>query len=726
MALQRIPTIAFEEPSELAIVQEVVSPAESSNMTSTTPAMLIEPKKPRGRDRLFRGLHRIASSTSLTRARADSGGYNGLGRGSMSCISLSSPVPPLSPSSYGHSYTNSYSSSSSAGFSTAPTSQPATPGADMGFLEFRNKRAIPRPVTKSRPQTPLTAPLPSELRWGRFTRTPTATTPVINELEVSGDYFSLPVEKLRPRRNFDFWGGMPDEIKIRVFSFLEPKEIIKASAVSKQWQSWCFDGQLWTKLDFSRIYRDISPESLVKIMTNAGPFAKELNLRGCVQMRERWQLDGPRITDLCRNLQYFSLEGCKTDRSTVHQFLVRNPRLVHLNLSGLSTISNSTMKILAQACPQLRYLDVSWCAQINAQGLHHVVQSCPKLTELRASKIQGWNHEPLLLDLFERNTLERLVLGHCSDFDESSLLLLTQGRDPPIDPLTDRAIVTPRRFRHLDFTGCKLLTDTALRALHFSVPRLQGLCLHGCTAITDAGLEPLFPNVPYLTHLDLEELNDLTNSTLTALAAAPCAPHLKHLSISYCESLGDTGILPILRSCPRLINLEVDNTRISDLALHEAAAQVRSRNLAAARPNSTGKPLLGLRLVAYDCSNVTWTGVRAVLAHNAEFFRRGNEAGTAAPVYPVRVINLKCFYGFQPTVDEHTKRVLMGELARATMLERKWAEWMISTEEAGAQGAGGWRRRRRAREAERQVEGEGDGIGPGGRRRARSGGCVVM
>ena len=135
-------------------------------------------------------------------------------------------------------------------------------------------------------------------------------------------------------------------------------------------------------------------------MTHAGPFAKDLNLRGCVQMRDRWGVDGNRITDLCRNLQYFSLEGCKTDRSTVHHFLVRNPRLVQLNLSGLSTISNATMKILAQSCPQLQHLDVSWCSQIDAHGLNMVAKNCKKLTDLRASKIQGWNLESLLLELY--------------------------------------------------------------------------------------------------------------------------------------------------------------------------------------------------------------------------------------------------------------------------------------------------------------------------------------
>ena len=81
------------------------------------------------------------------------------------------------------------------------------------------------------------------------------------------------------------------------------------------------------------------------------------------------------------------------------------------------------------------------------------------------------------------------------------------------------------------------------------------------------------------------------------------------------------------------------------------------------------------------------------------------------------------------TVDEHTKRVLRGDLASASRLERKWAEYMMANEEAGAGGAGSRRRRRRARDAAMVADEEEGGLGAGGvgrRRRARSNGCSIM
>ena len=93
------------------------------------------------------------------------------------------------------------------------------------------------------------------------------------------------------------------------------------------------------------------------------------------------------------------------------------------------------------------------------------------------------------------------------------------------------------------------------------------------------------------------------------------------LSISYCESLGDTGMIPVLKTCTNLRSLEMDNTRISDLVLTEAAAMVRQRApRTLIRDKGAFTPATGLRLVAYDCQNVTWTGVREVLSRNAEVF----------------------------------------------------------------------------------------------------------
>jgi F-box/leucine-rich repeat protein 2/20 len=301
------------------------------------------------------------------------------------------------------------------------------------------------------------------------------------------------------------------------------------------------------------------------------------------------------------------------------------------------------------------------------------------------------------------------------------------GHEPEIDILTDLPIVPVRKFRHLDLSRCNRLTSVGVKTLAHLVPELEGLQLSSCTALTNSALSDLLSTTPRLTHLDLEELAELTNSLLSEhLSKAPCAGSLEHLSISYCENLGDTGMLPVIRTCTKLQSIVLDNTRISDLVLAEAASMIRSRSFRTTCARSS--PRTGLRVVVYDCQNVTWTGIREVLSRNSEV--RKPSGGQSGPTYPTEIIDLKCFYGWQMTVDEHMKRVLRGDLPAAGRLERKWAEYMMANEEAGAGGAGLRRRRRRAREAQMLHADEEDGgagmAGIGRRRRARSNGCSIM
>ncbi|KAF2773104.1 RNI-like protein [Teratosphaeria nubilosa] len=665
----------------------------------------------------------MASSQSLGRS-SRTRGYSGSGRGSISCISLQSAQAMNTPG-FGTSLTPELAT----GYSTAPTSALPTPGIQIPTWD---DRARVRCLSKLEGKT--SAGVPADFRPS----TRSGLTPGI--AEVDEDYFSRPVVKQKkPRRDFNFWRDLPAELRMELLTYLEPREIVRASIVSKSWHKMCFDGQLWAVLDTADFYQDIPADALAKIITSAGPFVRDLNLRGCLQLRERWHVRG--LSDACNNLENFSLEGCKIDRTALHNFLYSNVRLVHVNMSGLAGATNSALKIIAQHCPKLEYLNVSWCNNIDNRGLKKIVESCSYLKDLRAGEVRGWDDLEMMQLLFERNTLERLILMNCDTLSDESLAVLIEGQDSEVDYLSGRPIVPPRKLKHLDLTRCRGISDQGLRTFVSNIPEIEGLQLSKCHGVMDATLTELLPTTPMLTHLDLEELEDLSNAVLQSLANAPCAKILRHLSISYCENLGDTGMIPVIKTCTNLRSVEMDNTRISDLVLTEAAAMMRVRSPRTIVPErEVFKPAIGLRLVAYDCQNVTWTGVREILSRNAELpFRPPSPPRihvTRTTSYPSEVIQLKCFYTYQPTVEEHTKRVLRGDFTAARRLERKWAEFMILQEEAGAAGGNSRRRRRRAREAQMMHADEEDGagvfaaggvgVGGGRRRRARSGGCAIM
>ncbi|ESZ97590.1 putative F-box/LRR-repeat protein 2 [Sclerotinia borealis F-4128] len=677
-------------------------------------------------------LQRISSSPTLaqfSRKRAKSSPYGS--RSTLSCISFAPPLTNNSPTPEEILATRLTEGGSSTAPTSGPTSEPfsmpVTPGLDTPYYDPAYRHVAIRRIEDEAMAGLSTLSRDVKQLSIAEAKRPASASAVPDIVE---DYFTLSrisKPKLSKHDNFKFWEDMPHEIKLHIFAFLKPKELVRASNACQDFHKTCFDGQLWTCFDASEFYADIPAESLAKIIVSAGPFIKDLNLRGCVQIEHYKRAEV--VVKACKNLINATLEGCRNfQKATLHNLLKSNGRLANLNLTGLSVVTNATCKIIAQSCPHLEMFNVSWCTHMDAFGLQLVIEGCPKLKDLRAGEVRGLDNEDLAQQIFETNRLERLVLNGCKEITDNILKIMIHGENPELDAFTDAPMVPQRRLRHLDLGRCHKLTSVGVKSLAHLCPDLEGLQLSGCLALTDSALEGVLATTPRLTHLDLDDLNELTNTLLSDhLAKAPCAPVLQHLSISFCENLGDTGMLPVIRACTGLQNIDMDNTKISDLVLIEAATTVRHRS--SRTTNLQSHPRIGLRLVVFDCSNITCTGVREVLSRNSEVTKPG-DGSYHRRTFPTEIIALKCFYGWQLTVDEHTKRVLRGDLPAAGRLERKWAEYMMANEEAGAGGAGIRRRRRRAREAQMMHADEEEGGvalgGVGRRRRARSSACGIM
>lgn len=643
------------------------------------------PKKKRSRGRLLQGMHRTFSTTSLrgpSRGRSSSSPYHG--PGSFSCVSLTASPSPFGQPSAG------YFSMASPGAPCTPNSSPGTPGYE--YLDDTEGMLAARRITN------------------------------LNMTAASALTVAFPLRS--KKAIFNVWEHLPRELKIHVLSYMQSTELIVISGTSKEFQQLCYDGQLWQSFDASEFYTKIPAESLARIIVAAGPFIKDLNLRGCVQVEHYRRAEV--IVKACQNLINATLEGCRNlQRTTLHGLVRNNSELAHLNLTGLTAVTNATCKLIAQSCPSLELLNVSWCKHVDATGIKAVIEGCPKLKDLRAREIQGFDSPEVARIMFKTNRLERLFLSGCKDLSDETLKIMVHGAHPPIDILTDLPNVPPRKLRHLDLARCSSLTSTGVKALGHLVPNLEGLSLAHCAALTDSALAPILSTTPRLTHLDLEDCRALTNHVLSEhLAKAPCAPHLDYLCISSCENLGDSGMLPVIRRCESLRTALLDNTRISDLVLTEAAAMIRRRSTRTADRART--PQIGLSMTVYDCQHVSWKAVRDVLSNNAEIRTPCHHSSKPQVNFPTEIIALKCFYGWNMTVDEHTKRVLRGDLLAAKKLELKWTDYMQANEEAGTMGAGGRRRRRRARQAQAAHADEEGGDTGGGRRRARTMACAVM
>jgi F-box/leucine-rich repeat protein 2/20 len=576
----------------------------------------------------------------------------------------------------------------------------------------------------------------------------------------------------QPRGSLTFWRSIPLEIKIRIFACLEPEEIVRSSRVSRDWHRVCYEGQLWDKFDVGDFAHPIPADAVATIITRAGNFLCDLNLRGCVRLDKLWQ--GRALLDTCMNLRSLSLRSCLIDGTTIHRFLHGKGRLVHIDLSHHASVTNTAMHVIAVSCPKLKTLDISHCDNINTCGLQEVVAACPELTSIQASEIGGWENGELMQRLFLRNNLERLVLKNCDSLTDESLTILIQGSNGKMGLLTPEPIVPPRKLRHLDLARCRGISNRGVETLVNNIPNIETLNFSKCLGIGDEALIQLLPTTPLLIELDLEELDLLTNAVLHGLASSPCARHLRHLRVTDCERMDDVGMLALLQSCTGLWSLEMDSTRISDLVLVEAAAMVSRR---APRTVTTADalytPTVGLSLSVRDCFDVTWVGIREILSRNASVVTKiatvkvpqpmGHSGGSirkatkfslfqsspseqsppscsASPdihniyvhAYPTHIVKIFTeVYKYQSTVQEHTDRVLRGDFPAARRLEHKWAEFIVAREAIDEGGVRSWRKRLRARNVQRIYTEEESGTVDIGidvvkRWSTRSGSCALM
>ncbi|KAF2860759.1 RNI-like protein [Piedraia hortae CBS 480.64] len=460
-------------------------------------------------------------------------------------------------------------------------------------------------------------------------------------------------------RNFAIWEDLPRELWLHILGFLNSKELVRCARVSKAFNEMCFDGQLWTCIDTTSYYRDISDEALAFIISSAGSFLRTLNLRGCLQVAQL--RDVQRVAAAGKNIRNLTLEGTNIDPWAIEAFLTYNSGLRNLSVRGLSGVTSSTLQRLSVSCPLLQYLDVSWCHAVDKQGLAHVVGSCTRLKELRAAETVGWDDPEVAEKLFIHNQLETLCLTDCTSLTNQVLTILMQGLDSEVNGFASKVQAPPRKLRHLDLSGCKHISDLGLRSMIGNVPYMERLMISRCR-VNDGTLGDLFRTTPLLSHVELQEMRGVNRYCLKSLATT-CIRSLRYVNISSCRNVADEDVCTLLRKCDKLQRLKLDNTNITDKVLSETAGRSSMQEL---------------QLTVFDCGMVSWWGLREVLIANS----RGKG-----------MVKLRCCYKLQALVDEHTNMVLRGDLDGAGGAEHRGTYLVLAQEGNAARRRSWWRRR---------------------------------
>lgn len=448
------------------------------------------------------------------------------------------------------------------------------------------------------------------------------------------------------------------------------RELIKLSRVSKPWQNLVLDGQLWQSFDL-KAFPGLSSSLVLRIAQSAGAFVQCLNLQGHSHLKPSSLLAISSSTSILGStlgpslpttqLTTVNFVGCTSITThSLHYLLYRSPKLQHLLVRGLDSVTNTTLtEILGPNCPNLVSLDIRRCSNINGSGLEAFAEQqiarangrdepCPlttlKIAGMKDISTGGWRkvgHAFPLLQVLDCSYCHDLndeafrefvawpnpnvsgTLGTWSQFSSCVELSSREAGFDPGDPTKYWRRVTS--LRHLNVSGCKQISDLTCSSLAFTVPKLEILEIASVRAdFHDEGLIRLFKTIPLIRKIDLEDATEITDAVLDCLIPVPKMPSptvtrqqakeeqepqpgemLEYLTISYAMTLTPEAISRLIRGCKKLRVLEADNTRITGSIIRDFVSRRRHREKGVTIPEGGGS-----EIVAIDCRAVSENAVK--------------------------------------------------------------------------------------------------------------------
>lgn len=259
------------------------------------------------------------------------------------------------------------------------------------------------------------------------------------------------------------------------------------------------------------------------------------------------------------------------------------PNLRQLLLNNCSSLTDAGIQSIVQLAPQLSKLHCRAIHRLTDESLHHI-SSLPHLEDIDFGLCRLMTDKGVrqLAQSKNRAILSSVNFYYCRNISDQSISELTLHH-PSIQMLnvsgchlvTDVGVARVatqcrEHLLHLNLAGCAKITPNSIAIVASNCRQLRSINLSNIKSINDNCVESLWRNCEQLEMLCFSNCELITDDAFKHRSFM--WSHLKHLDLTYCNQVGDTGLLQIATFCPSLRMLRMTGCKLSLPCLRRATS----------------------------------------------------------------------------------------------------------------------------------------------------------
>ncbi|XP_010541601.1 PREDICTED: EIN3-binding F-box protein 2 [Tarenaya hassleriana] len=288
-------------------------------------------------------------------------------------------------------------------------------------------------------------------------------------------------------------------------------------------------------------------------------------------------------------------------------------KLKSLSVTSCQGMTDGGLEAVGNGCPDLKQLCLSKCLLVSGNGLVSLAKSAMSLESLKLEECHRINQYGFFSFLVNCGLkLKALSVVKCLGIRDMN----------PGSPLPS---TRSNSLRSLSISHCPGIRDSSLALLGKFCHQLQDLELCGLNGVTDSGLLELIQfNSAGLLKVNLSCCLNLTDSAVSAIVTRHGLT-LESLNLDGCRNITDASLVSVAKNCYSINDLDVSNSRVSDLGIEALATSPNHLNLqifsiggcsavtdeSQASIQKLGRTLLGLNI--QRCSKISSSTIDALL-----------------------------------------------------------------------------------------------------------------